>query len=180
MGFNVLEPRSGRQQQIVEVAGRILAEEGREALTMRRLANELGIKAPSLYKHFPDKQAVEAALIDRGFLLWGEESRAAVERPGDPLLNLANAYRSLATQQPHLYRLLTDGPLDRERITPGIEDWSAEPLGAAFADPERARAFWAFLHGMAILEIDGRFPPGADLDRSWHSGVDAFSRKELA
>ena len=71
---------------------------------------------------------------------------------------------------------MTDGDLDRSRLTPGLEDWAGEPLGYPFADPERARAFWGFLHGMAILEIDDRFPPGADLDRSWSNGVDAFSR----
>ena len=32
-----------------------------------------------------------------------------------------------------------------------------------------------FLHGMAILEIDGRFPPDADLERSWARGVAGFA-----
>jgi AcrR family transcriptional regulator len=175
MDSSAPELRSERQQQIVDVAWQLLVTEGRDALTMRRLANELGIKAPSLYKHFPDKQAVEAALIDRGFLLWGDASRQAAAQPGDPLVNLARAYRAVATEQPHLYRLMTDGALDRSRLTPGIENWSAEPLGARFTDPEAARAFWAFLHGMAILEIDGRFPADAELDRSWDRGVAAFS-----
>jgi AcrR family transcriptional regulator len=175
MDSSAPELRSERQQQIVDVAWRLLTAEGRDALTMRRLANELGIKAPSLYKHFPDKQAVEAALIDRGFLLWGNASRQAVAQPGDPLASLARAYREVATEQPHLYRLMTDGALDRSRLTPGIEGWSAEPLGKWFADPETARAFWGFLHGMAILEIDGRFPSDAQLDRSWGRGVAAFS-----
>jgi AcrR family transcriptional regulator len=142
---------------------------------MRRLAAELGIKAPSLYKHFPDKQAVEAALIDRGFLLWGNIARHAIAQAGDPLVNMAVAYRSMAVEQPHVYRLMTGGLLDRARLTPGIENWSAEPMGIPFSDPETARAFWGFLHGMTILEIDARFPPGANLDRSWQKGVAAFS-----
>ena len=33
---------------------------------MRRLAEQLGIKAPSLYKHLPDKAALEAAIIATG------------------------------------------------------------------------------------------------------------------
>ncbi len=175
MDSNAPELQSLRQQQIVEAAWHLLATDGPEALTMRRLAAELGIKAPSLYKHFPDKQAVEAALIDRGFLLWGNIARHAIEQSGDPLANLANAYRSMAVEQPHLYRLMTAGTLDRARLTPGIEEWSAEPMGTHFSDPETARAFWGFLHGMTILEIDARFPPGADLDRSWQQGVAAFS-----
>ena len=40
---------------------------GPDALTMRRLAERLGIRAPSLYKHLPDKAALEAAIIATGF-----------------------------------------------------------------------------------------------------------------
>jgi AcrR family transcriptional regulator len=175
MDSSAPESRSPRQEQIIEVAWRILETEGRDALTMRRLADELGIKAPSLYKHFPNKQVVEAALMDKGFLLWGAAAREALDLPGNPLMNLAHAYRSLAVEHPHLYRLITDGSLDRALLTPGVEDWSGSPLGVPFGDPEAARAFWGFLHGMAILEIEGRFPPDADLDRSWEQGVAAFS-----
>jgi AcrR family transcriptional regulator len=51
----------------VGAARQILEDEGREALTMRRLAEAVGIRAPSLYKHFSDKAAVELALIEQGF-----------------------------------------------------------------------------------------------------------------
>ena len=168
---------SARQQQIVDVAGAILEADGPDALTMRRLASDLGIKAPSLYKHFPDKSAVETALIERGFRLWGECARQALTEPGDRLTNLAVAYRSIAHEQPHLYRLMTSGELDRSRIEPGLEEWSGAPIGELFADGESARAFWAFLHGMCILEIDNRFPPGSDLDRAWGNGLDVFRER---
>jgi hypothetical protein len=45
---------------------------------------------------------------------------------------------------------------------------------AAGGDPDRARAAWAFAHGMTILELDGRFPPGADLDAAWAAGIRGF------
>src|SRR5262249_8466303 len=41
--------------------------EGVEALSMRRLAERLGIRAPSIYKHLPDKRALENAVISAGF-----------------------------------------------------------------------------------------------------------------
>ena len=56
-----------RAASIVAAARRILEEEGRDALTMRRLGAAVGIRAPSLYKHFPDKSSVEVALIEIGF-----------------------------------------------------------------------------------------------------------------
>lgn len=175
MDSNAPELRSARQQQIVDAAWGLLEANGPDGLTMRRLADELGIKAPSLYKHFPNKQVVEAALIDRGFLLWGHAARESLTQTGDPLANLARAYRAVAVEHPHIYRLMTGGALDRSLLTPGVEEWSGAPLGEPFQDPEAARAFWGLLHGLAILEIDGRFPPDADLDRCWERGVAAFS-----
>lgn len=175
MVFSEANLRTARQREIVDTAGIILETEGPEALTMRRLAGELGIRAPSLYKHFPEKSAVETALIELGFRRWGEMARAALSQPGDPLSNLATTYRQAAREQPHLYRLMTEGMLDRSRLAPGLEDWSGAPLGTPFADPETARAFWAFLHGMVMLELDRRFPPDADIDRAWANGIRAFS-----
>ena len=39
----------------------------------------------------------------------------------------------------------------------------------------RSQALWSFAHGMVILEIDGRYPDGSDLDRTWAAGADAFT-----
>ena len=66
-----------RRREIVEAARQILERDGESALTMRRLAADLGMKAPSLYKHFPDKESLELELIIVGF----EESAAASRRP---------------------------------------------------------------------------------------------------
>ena len=65
-----------RAQEIVAAARELLEEEG--AVSMRRLADRLGIKAPSLYKHLPGKQALEAALISDAFL---EPPSASSRRP---------------------------------------------------------------------------------------------------
>ena len=70
---------------------------------------------------------------------------------------------------------MTERPIDRERLEPGVEDRAARPLVQAVGgDGDRARAVWAFAHGMTILELNGRFPPGADLDAAWRRGIDAF------
>jgi AcrR family transcriptional regulator len=42
-----------RREEILDVAESLLESEGAEALTMRRVAQEMGIRAPSLYKHVP-------------------------------------------------------------------------------------------------------------------------------
>ena len=176
-------------------AGRqLLEEEGPEALTMRRLAERVGIRAPSLYKHLPDKAALEAAIIATGFEEAAVTFEQAVEgadegthkgrgegsgerRPaagGDALVALAAAYRRFALEHPHLYRLMNNGPLPREHLPPGLENRTAAPLLRAAGSQARARAVWAFAHGMVMLELDQRFPPDADLDAAWHAGIAAF------
>lgn len=161
-----------RAREIAAAARGLLEESGPAVLTMRALADRLGIKAPSLYKHFPDKQAVEVELIAQ--LL--EESAAALEaveqrEPGS-LTALAAAYRTYALAHPHLYCLATERPLPRPALPPGLEDRAALPLmRACGGDVDQARAVWAFAHGMVILEIHGRFPDDADLAAAWERGL---------
>lgn len=168
---------TSRRQEIIASARRILETEGRDALTMRRLADEIGIRAPSLYKHFPDKRAVEIALIEIGFLESAEayEIAIAIKDGRSPLQRLAIAYRGYALAHPHLYRLMTEEPLPRERLQPGVENRGAEPLTRIVPDPDLARAVWAFAHGMTILELNNRFPQDADLDAAWEAGINGLA-----
>ena len=167
MASSALSPRA---REIVATARELLESEGRKALSMRRIADALGIKAPSLYKHLPDKQALEAALISDGF----EEMAQVANRAAD-LAAVAEQYRRYARAHPHMYRLMTEGPLARDRLEPGVEDRAAAAIVAAVGgDEHTARAAWAFAHGMTILELDGRFPPGADVDAAWAAGIAAF------
>ncbi|HEY2635935.1 MAG TPA: TetR/AcrR family transcriptional regulator [Solirubrobacteraceae bacterium] len=168
------EPLRPRAQEIVAAARELLEEAGPSALSMRALAQRLGIRAPSIYKHLPDKRAVENALISIGF----EEVAVVLEeaeRSDDPLGALAAAYRRYAKEHPHLYRLMTEHPLQREQLEPGVEDRARQPAVQAVGDdPDLARAVWGFMHGLTILELDDRFPPDAELDRAWERGLDAF------
>jgi AcrR family transcriptional regulator len=142
---------------------------------MRGIADRLGIKAPSLYKHLSDKQALENAIVSDGFEEQADRFEAALAGAADPLAAIADAYRGYARRHPHLYRLMTGRPLDRVNLAPGAEARAAAPvLAACGGDIDQARAAWAFAHGMTILELDGRFPPGADLDAAWRCGLEAF------
>jgi AcrR family transcriptional regulator len=168
----ILTPRA---RAIVSAARQILEREGLDSLAMRRLGDAVGIRAPSLYKHFPDKGAVEVALINDGFEEIARSYEAALANGEDSLVELAKAYRTFARLHPDLYRLMTAGPLPRERLRPGVEARAAAPLVRTVGDPDLARAVWAFAHGMVTLELDGRFPPDADLDAAWAAGLTAFS-----
>lgn len=164
-----------RAREIVAAARQILERDGPDALTMRRLGEAVGIRAPSLYKHFPDKAAVEVALIEVGFEEAATAFEGALADRGESLAVLAAAYRGFARAHPHLYRLMTAGPLPRERLRPGVEERAAAPVLRVVGDPDLARAVFAFAHGMVILELDGRFPPAADLDAAWAAGIAAIA-----
>ena len=165
-------PRSPRADQIVTAARELLERSGAEALTMRALAEALGIQAPSLYKHFRSKAALELALISDALWEIGRVSHAAV---GGGVVALTAAYRSEARRQPNLYRLATQGVLDRDHLQPGLEEWAGNPWFLVSGDPALAQALWSFAHGMVILELDGRYPPESDLDATWAAGVHAFT-----
>jgi AcrR family transcriptional regulator len=170
------EPLSPRAREIVAVARDVLETEGTEALTMRRLADRLGIRAPSLYKHLPNKAALEVALIAAGLEEAADAMDAAADGAAEPLAALIAAYRAFATDHPQIYRLMTERPLPREHLEPGLEDRAAAALQRAAGSPERARAIFGFIHGMVILELNSRFPDDGGLESAWLAGIAAFQR----
>jgi AcrR family transcriptional regulator len=157
-----------RRDEIVDAARGLLEEEGRDALTMRRLADRLGIKAPSLYKHFRDKRELEVSLTALALQEVGSELAGSRD-----LRELARRYRRWALRHAHLYRLATD-VVPGDELPAGTEAPAEAPILEVAVNPDRARAAWAFAHGMVELELAGRFTPGADLDAAWSAGVDAF------
>ena len=172
----VRTPRTERAAEVIAAAGEILEVEGLEALTMRRLADDLGIRAPSLYKHLPDKAALRSALVEQAFAQMGASLHAAVD-PDDlsgSVAPLLRAYRANGLAHPNLYRLATVGPLSREPLPNGLEEWAGTPFFLVTGEPFLAQALWAFAHGMVILEIDGRFQDTSELDRTWAQGAHAF------
>lgn len=160
-----------RQIQILAAARTLLEQEGPEALTMRRLAGRVGITAPSLYKHFPDKSSVVNALADAMLRETAQALEAAESASPGSFPALAAAYRAHALAHPDLYRLTTARPHPQE-----LEERAAAPLFRALShDEARARAAWAFAHGMVVMELNGRFPTPADVTAAWTAGITAFA-----
>ena len=169
-----------RADEVVAAARLVLERDGASGLTMRSVADELGIRAPSLYKHVAGKGAIEVMLIEAALREMGESLHAALRRPGldgadGGVAALLRAYRAHALAHPNSYRLATSGPLARGELEPGLEDWAGEPFLLVTGDAHRAQALWAFTHGMVILELDNRFPDGSELDRTWARGAAAFA-----
>ncbi|HTN55609.1 MAG TPA: TetR/AcrR family transcriptional regulator [Microbacterium sp.] len=157
---------SSRREEILDVAERVLEETGLDGFGIGELARALGIRPPSLYKHFASLEVIQHALISRGF------HRLAVALDDtDDLVGFCRAYRTQALAAPQLYRLMTDRRLNRELLDPGAELAGMARILALFGETParhpRARAAWAWAHGLCALEIAGRFPPESDVAESW-------------
>ena len=160
-----------RREEILDVAEALLESEGPAALTMRRVAVEMGIRAPSLYKHVANKEDIEAGLQERALRVLA----AALAPAGADLLAIMVAYRRWALAHPGLYELATRHPLRRDVIPAEVEAAAAAPVvAAARGEEHRARALWALAHGLVDLELAGRFPPDADLDETWRAALTPF------
>lgn len=176
------EPRlySARAAEIVGTASVLLEADGIESLTMRRIASELGMKAPSIYKHFADKRAIELAIIESVLFEAGDITHQAVEEASahdrrQQIAALMVAYRDHAVAHPAHYRLATRGELARSDLVIGLEEWAGHPWYRVTGHPAQAQALWSAAHGMVILEIDRRYPPGSDLDATWNAAAAGFA-----
>ncbi len=67
-------------ESVIDTAVRLIDEEGLEALTMRRLAKELGVEPVTVYRQLPNKEAILAGVAER---LWAQGPRAKVALPAD-------------------------------------------------------------------------------------------------
>jgi AcrR family transcriptional regulator len=162
------------RRAVVEAAVGVVDREGAEALTMARLAAELGIRAPSLYAHVRGQ-----AGLRRELWLWavsdlGDRLREAVMgRSGrDALVAFATSLRDYARTHPGRYRLTLDPPrpLDEEARKARRRANSAfEAVVRSFglegaAATDAGRALRAAVHGFVGLEA---------LDAMGDDGVDA-------
>jgi AcrR family transcriptional regulator len=163
---------SRRRREIVAAVQRLLGEGGSsERLTMRAVAKEVGISAPSIYLHFQDKtELVWAALEDRYGELAAQMAAAAVACGGaDPRGRVraqAHAYCRFALGSPGHYRLMFEAhqsAADPSRIgahparhisagpRAGLRSCAENGFGLSLPLEQAAQTLWSGLYGMVSL-----------------------------
>lgn len=96
--------RSVTADDVIEVAGRIVDAHGADALTMRRLADELGVAVTSIYWHVGNRDELVDALVDRLIADMGTlRTRGAT--PRERIASLARAMRTQLLERPQLVAL---------------------------------------------------------------------------
>jgi AcrR family transcriptional regulator len=163
--------------RIMEAARRLFAEQGYEAVSMRRIAEAIEYSPTAIYVHFQDKAALlrEICREDFGRLAVVFNELAAIEDPVQRIGRIGEAYVKFAVMYPNHYRLMfmTQRPpleMDEEILArKGRPDADAYAfLRAAVAqaiaqgrvrpgvsaDVELlTQTLWAGMHGVASLEI---------------------------
>jgi AcrR family transcriptional regulator len=141
--------------EIVEAATR-LVQGGAESsgITLRGVAREAGVTAPSIYAHFDNLDAVMDAVIDRAFAELSttlENARAVHEDPVARLRALCRAYASFAVANPRLYALL----FDRDQVPSLRKAESGELVPKSVDTMPGAHAFGLLVHAIGACVAAG-------------------------
>jgi AcrR family transcriptional regulator len=150
---------------------RLLAERDAEQLSLREVARGVGVSATSVYRHFPDKDALLTALAVQGLAQLGAEQRAAADASGGGGAGFAatgKAYVHFAIANPALFRLIFASPVLAAKPAaekPASEAYTLLQANAAAEAAQdggearvRAVQAWALVHGLAMLMLDGQIP----------------------
>lgn len=171
-------PRAGlTETAVIEEAERLADEVGLANLTLAALAQRLGVRQPSLYKHIAGMDSLQRSITIRARNeLAGVLGRAAVGRArGDALVAMAHAYREWALQHPGRYasaqRAPMAGDLDDETASANVVQVAYDVMaGFELRDDDAVdaiRSLRAALHGFVALETGGGFGLPVSIDRSF-------------
>lgn len=168
--------RVEREERIRGTARRIAADEGWDAVTIRRLAEEIEYSQPVIYSHFRNRDAIVGAVAVEGFGQIAAILRAARESSSNErsaLENVAAAYIDFALGQSALYEamLVLSGGLRFAQPDAQSELRDAFAALSSVVAPfcqdvdTATETLWAALHGAAELERHGRIRPALRAQR---------------
>ncbi len=172
---HVVAPSKISADDVVDVAERLVDADGLGALSVRRLAGELGVSRQIVYTHFSGMHDVLNALHVRS----GQQLTTSVEGLSEPsgtderLVAAAHGYVASARERPAMFELAFGQPVPgyipsaattaalravfQEHIVGLIDEWS-QANGTSLrraAIVERTRLFWSAIHGLVTLERAG-------------------------
>ena len=169
-------PRAGlTPERVTAAAARLVDAQGTQALSLSRLATDLGVAAPSLYKHVGGLEDLLGRVSSLAVAMLADALAVSVMgRSGrDALTALAEAYRRFAHEHPGLYPLTQHRNVEATRS--GEARRAVEVVVAALAgyrSPEErvidaVRITRAALHGFVDIEIEGGFARPEPVDTSF-------------
>ncbi|MBF6594634.1 MAG: TetR/AcrR family transcriptional regulator [Thermaceae bacterium] len=160
-------PAKTSPEAILETALELLEQEGQANLSMRNLAQQLDLKAPSLYRYYADKKALEVAMVGYATDLLRQQIESGIEGlvPRKALKKAAEIYLEFTRAHPNLYALTMNAsrfPYHPSGTGKALWNVLLAVVGRVTKNPDDTAAtvaLWAFLHGFANLEHSGMFGP---------------------
>ncbi len=176
------------RDEILSAAERLLVETGNEdAVSIRAIADAVGVTPPSIYLHFPDKETLLFAVCDHQFAIFRTALDTAAQTTSDPVEALerrAEAYVRFGLDHTEAYRIMfmaRAGLVEKhaETVKTGagaFEDLVGDVERAIEAgalrddvDPQHAAIFlWTGVHGITSLLISAPHFPWGDRDELVH------------
>ena len=180
-------PSQVSRDDIVSEAWQLIEADGANKLSLSKLANALGIKAPSLYRHIGNKaQLLRAVNLYTSQQLVDALNEATANGHGtasEQLVAIMRAYRDFAHEHPNCYILAFTNNDDALRPDEKVLEQMALPLQAlvtAVSGPTESlaalRGAMALVHGFIMLELYGQLRRGGDLSTDFESAVQAYLR----
>lgn len=166
------------RDKILAAALAIADERGLAAVSMRSVAERVGLSAMALYPHVSSKEALLDGLVD---LLLAEQLPVVADLPAsadcwDRLRAMAQGVRALARRHPSAFSLLLARPsvtADALRVTDGVFQVLVE-AGVPAAEVARVeRLVSTFVLGYAASEVNGRFSKGTLSPRARRAQLEA-------
>ncbi|MCQ3815196.1 MAG: WHG domain-containing protein [Acidimicrobiia bacterium] len=175
--MTLLDRRTLDSSQVIECAATLADAEGFEAVTLTRVADELGVRQPALYRHVDGYDALIKCLALRGRELLADAlTETAVGVSGNAaVVAIGRAWRALVKKHPGLYaatdRYPCAGDLELEDAVERIVAIVARALASFDLDEDErmhvARGLRSAFHGFAHLESGNGHPHEHDLDDSF-------------
>ncbi|MRH93390.1 TetR family transcriptional regulator [Nocardia sp. SYP-A9097] len=169
--------REQMRNLLLDTARGIAAEQGWQAVTIRRIADRIEYTSPVIYQYFSGKDALVSEVMCVGYRDLTERIEATMSEPADHrLAALATAFWRFAFAAPELYQAMNGqagvsftGPEMPPEVIRGftvfhnaLESIAAEQ-GRHLRDPAAAvHTMWAYLHGFVSLTMSGRVAGGAE------------------
>ncbi|WP_240344712.1 MULTISPECIES: TetR/AcrR family transcriptional regulator [unclassified Novosphingobium] len=113
--------RDDLRSELLAAAFSFVAREGHEGLSIRKLAEEIGVSPGAPYHHFPDRRALLVAVALEGYRrLFAETEQAVAKAPEDVLFaNLLHFIR-FAAANPNMFALMYESELVRPQLAPEL------------------------------------------------------------